>query len=134
MNFANPDVLMEFARILFFYARNGARYIRLDAIAYLWKRLGTTCMSLPETHMVVRILRGLIDVQGMPLTLVTETNVPHDKCGYFGEGNEAHWVYQFSLAPLLLYSYLLGDARALAAWTGLALHRTAAVVQFHRVS
>ncbi len=118
MNFANPDVLIEFARILFFYARNGARYIRLDAIAYLWKRLGTTCMSLPETHMVVRILRGLIDVQGLPLTLVTETNVPHDEnVSYFGDGNEAHWVYQFSLAPLLLYSYLLGDARALAAWT-----------------
>ena len=118
VNFANPDVLMEFARILFFYARNGARYIRLDAIAYLWKRLGTTCMSLPETHMVVRILRGLIDVQGIPLTLVTETNVPHEEnVSYFGEGNEAHWVYQFSLAPLLLYSYLLGDARALVSWT-----------------
>ena len=118
LNFANPDVLMEFARILFFYARNGARYIRLDAIAYLWKRIGTTCMSLPETHMVVRILRGLIDVQGMPLTLITETNVPHEEnVSYFGEGNEAHWVYQFSLAPLLLYSYLLGDARALVAWT-----------------
>ena len=118
LNFANPNVLMEFARILFFYARNGARYIRLDAIAYLWKRIGTTCMSLPETHMVVRILRGLIDVQGIPLTLVTETNVPHEEnVSYFGEGNEAHWVYQFSLAPLLLYSYLLGDARALVAWT-----------------
>ena len=118
LNFANPDVLMEFARILFFYARNGARYIRLDAIAYLWKRIGTTCMSLPETHMVVRILRGLIDVQGMPLTLITETNVPHEEnVSYFGEGNEAHWVYQFSLAPLLLYSYLLGDAKALVAWT-----------------
>ena len=118
LNFANPDVLMEFARILFFYARNGARYIRLDAIAYLWKRIGTNCMSLPETHMVVRILRGLIDVQGMPLTLITETNVPHEEnVSYFGEGNEAHWVYQFSLAPLLLYSYLLGDARALVAWT-----------------
>jgi sucrose phosphorylase len=118
VNFANPDVLMEFARILFFYARNGARYIRLDAIAYLWKRLGTTCMSLPETHMVVRILRGLIDVQGIPLTLITETNVPHEEnVSYFGEGNEAHWVYQFSLAPLLLYSYLLGDARALVSWT-----------------
>ena len=118
LNFANPNVLMEFARILFFYARNGARYIRLDAIAYLWKRIGTTCMSLPETHMVVRILRGLIDVQGMPLTLITETNVPHEEnVSYFGEGNEAHWVYQFSLAPLLLYSYLLGDAKALVAWT-----------------
>ncbi len=118
LNFANPDVLLEFVKILFFYARMGARYIRLDAVAYLWKRLGTTCMSLPETHMVVRILRGLIDVEELPLTLITETNVPHaENVSYFGEANEAHLVYQFSLAPLLLYSYIAGDSRALVEWT-----------------
>ena len=118
LNFANPDVLLEFASTLFFYAEMGARYIRLDAIAYLWKRLGTTCMSLPETHMVVRILRGLIDVEGLPITLITETNVPHEEnVSYFGDGNEAHLVYQFSLAPLLLFSYLTGDAQALVNWT-----------------
>lgn len=118
LNFANPDVLVEFVQTLFFYARMGARYIRLDAIAYLWKRLGTSCMSLPETHMVVRILRGLIDVEDLPIILITETNVPHEEnISYFGEGNEAHLVYQFSLAPLLLYSYLLGNAQALVDWT-----------------
>jgi sucrose phosphorylase len=118
LNFANPEVLLEFADILFFYARMGARYIRLDAIAYLWKRSGTTCMSLPETHMVVRILRGLIEVAELPLVLITETNVPHEEnISYFGAGNEAHLVYQFSLAPLLLFSYLFNDARALVDWT-----------------
>lgn len=118
LNFANPQVLLEFADILFFYARMGARYIRLDAIAYLWKRSGTTCMSLPETHMVVRILRGLIEVAELPLVLITETNVPHEEnISYFGSGNEAHLVYQFSLAPLLLFSYLFSDARALVDWT-----------------
>lgn len=118
LNFANPQVLIEFVDILLFYARMGARYIRLDAIAYLWKRAGTTCMSLPETHMVVRILRGLIDVAGLPIVLITETNVPHEEnVSYFGAGNEAHMVYQFSLAPLLLFSYLFGDARALSNWT-----------------
>lgn len=118
LNFANPQVLLEFADILFFYARMGARYIRLDAIAYLWKRSGTTCMSLPETHMVVRILRGLIEVAELPLVLITETNVPHEEnVSYFGAGNEAHLVYQFSLAPLLLFSYLFSDARALVDWS-----------------
>ncbi len=118
LNFANPQVLLEFADILFFYARMGARYIRLDAVAYLWKRSGTTCMSLPETHMVVRILRGLIEVAELPLVLITETNVPHEEnISYFGAGNEAHLVYQFSLAPLLLFSYLFSDARALVDWT-----------------
>ena len=117
VNFANPEVLLEFVDTLFFYAQMGATYIRLDAIAYLWKRLGTTCMSLPETHMVVRILRGLIDVEDMPITLITETNVPHENVSYFGEGNEAHLVYQFSLAPLLLFGYLTGEAQALVDWT-----------------
>jgi sucrose phosphorylase len=118
LNFANPEVLLEFASTLFFYAQMGARYIRLDAIAYLWKRLGTTCMSLPETHMVVRILRGLIDVEELPITLITETNVPHEEnVSYFGEGNEAHLVYQFSLAPLLLFSYLTGEGQPLVNWT-----------------
>ena len=75
-------------------------------------------MSLPETHMVVRILRGLIDVEDMPITLITETNVPHEEnVSYFGEGNEAHLVYQFGLAPLLLFSYLTGEAQALVDWT-----------------
>jgi sucrose phosphorylase len=68
--------------------------------------------------MVVRILRGLIDVEELPLTLITETNVPHaENVSYFGEANEAHLVYQFSLAPLLLYSYIAGDSRALVEWT-----------------
>jgi len=117
LNFSNPEVLCQFVDILFDYIDRGARYIRLDAIAFLWKRLGTNCMSLPETHMVVKIMRLLIDHAGADVVLLTETNVPHlENVSYFGQKDEAHMVYQFSLAPLLLYSYLFNDGSYLQNW------------------
>lgn len=117
LDFSNPDVLDVFVDILFFYIRQGAGIIRLDAIAFLWKRLGTSCMSLPETHVVVKILRVLTAHAAPHVRLITETNVPHEEnVSYFGTGDEAHMVYQFSLAPLLLYSFVFGDASYLTTW------------------
>lgn len=117
LNFENPQVLCQFVEILFEYINQGARFIRLDAIAFLWKRLDTPCMSLPETHMVVKIMRLLIEHSGAPVQLLTETNVPHaENVSYFGQQDEADMVYQFSLAPLLLYSYLFNDGRYLQSW------------------
>jgi len=117
LNFANPEVLAEMVDVFFRYVEHGARYIRLDAIAYLWKTLGTTCLHLRETHLVVKVLRLLLEASGQPVRLVTETNVPHEEnVSYFGAGDEAHIVYQFSLAPLLLYSYVFEDASYLTTW------------------
>ena len=117
LDFSNPAVLKEFAEILLFYAARGAGLIRLDAIAFLWKRLGTSCLNLPETHAVVKALRLLLGYLKADVRLVTETNVPHEEnVSYFGDGDEAHMVYQFSLAPLLLYSYVFGDASYLTTW------------------
>ncbi|MEQ9450590.1 MAG: alpha-amylase family glycosyl hydrolase [Pseudomonadales bacterium] len=117
LDFTNPDVLVEFVEILSFYAARGARLVRLDAVGYLWKRLGTTCLNLPETHVVVKILRVLAEQLCPSLRLITETNVPHEEnVAYFGDGDEAHLVYQFSLAPLLLYSFVFGDGSYLRQW------------------
>jgi sucrose phosphorylase len=117
LDFSNPAVFEEFVDILFFYLQRGARLVRLDAIGFLWKRLGTSCMNLPEVHSVVKILRLLLQLAGSEARLVTETNVPHvENVSYFGTGDEAHMVYQFSLAPLLLYSYVFGDASYLTTW------------------
>ncbi len=125
LNFANPDVLLEFIGILLFYLGQGARVIRLDAIAYLWKEIGTPCIHLPETHEVVRLLRAVVDHVAPGTLLLTETNVPHhENLSYFGlerlaeggEPDEAHLVYQFSLPPLLLHTLTAGDATLLASW------------------
>ncbi len=119
LNYANPDVLFEFLDLLLFYISMGAGIIRLDAIAYLWKKNGTPCIHLPETHAVVKLFRDLINLTAPHAQLLTETNVPHaENISYFGAGDEAHLVYQFALPPLLLHALLAGDARHLSDWAG----------------
>ena len=104
-------------KVLAHYLSAGIRVIRLDAIAYLWKDLHTSCVSLPQTHEVVRVLRSLVDTYEQKVLLLTETNVPnHENLSYFGNGNEAHIIYNFSLPPLLLHALLAGHCRHLKAW------------------
>jgi sucrose phosphorylase len=117
VDFANPDVLFEYLDILLLYVHHGARLIRLDAIAYLWKRIGTPCIHLPETHEVVKLLRDILAMLAPGVLLLSETNVPHaENISYFGDGDEAHMVYQFSLPPLLLHALNSGDASYLSEW------------------
>ncbi|GBG10573.1 glucosyltransferase [Paenibacillus agaridevorans] len=118
LNFANPDVLLDILRVLLFYTRKGARFIRLDAIGFAWKKPGTTCMHLEELHTLVKLMRQVVDIASPSTILITETNVPHkDNIGYFGNGfDEAHMVYQFPLPPLTLYSFLRCDAGKLMQW------------------
>eukprot|EP00913_Durusdinium_trenchii_P028306 g26534.t1 len=117
LNFANPDVLLEMLDILLTYVERGARIIRLDAIAYLWKQPGTSCIHLDETHAVVKLMRDLLDAVAPGTILLTETNVPHaENISYFGDGDEAQMIYQFSLAPLLLDAFLNSDAGPFVDW------------------
>lgn len=118
LNYRNPLVLLEMTRIMLEYVRRGARIIRLDAVAYLWKEVGTRCIHLPQTHAVVRFLRRVLDLAAPGTLLLTETNVPHaENVSYFGRGNDAaHMVYQFSLPPLLLDAIHEGDTSILANW------------------
>ncbi len=117
LNFATPELLIEMLDILLLYVEHRARIVRLDAIGFLWKQIGTSCMHLPQTHAVVKLMRHLLDAIAPQTILLTETNVPHkENVSYFGQGDEARAVYQFSLAPLLLDAYLQQDARSLADW------------------
>ena len=117
LNYANPDVLLEFIDILLYYLRRGARMVRLDAVAYLWKELGTNCIHLPQTHQVVKLFRDVVELVEPGALLMTETNVPHvENMSYFGNGDEAHVIYQFSLPPLLLHGIFAGTSRYLNAW------------------
>ena len=117
LNFANPEVLYEMTRILLFYLDMGARIIRLDAIAFLWKELGTSCLHLPQTHEVVKLFRTIFEIIDPRLILLTETNVPNEEnLSYFGDNDEANMIYQFSLPPLLLHALHTGAAQHLTAW------------------
>ncbi len=117
LNYRCPRVLAEMVDILLMYVERGASIIRLDAIAYLWKEVGTSCIHLPQTHAIVKLLRLVLEAAAPDVWLLTETNVPHhENISYFGQGDEAHLVYQFSLPPLLLDAFVQQDAGPLQRW------------------
>lgn len=118
LNAANPDVILDLTRILLEYVARGADFIRLDAIAFLWKTIGTSCIHLPETHMIIQLWRDMLDLAAPHVILITETNVPHhENISYFGDGtNEAQLVYNFALPPLVMHTLNTGSAADLTQW------------------
>jgi sucrose phosphorylase len=118
LNFSNPDVLLEFVRILRFYMESGVRTIRLDAVAFLWKVIGTSCINLPQTHEIVKVFRLIIERYFPRALFITETNIPNiENLKYFGNSNEAHVIYNFSLPPLLLHAMWQGNSDYLVKWS-----------------
>ncbi|ETX07248.1 alpha-amylase family glycosyl hydrolase [Candidatus Entotheonella palauensis] len=118
LNFSDPQLLWELTRILLEYMVRGARVIRLDAIAFMWKEIGTTCLHLPQTHEIIKLFRTVTDAVAPHVVLLTETNVPHhENVAYFGNGrDEAHMVYQFPLPPLTAHALIRGTGAYLTAW------------------
>ncbi|MEO0451785.1 MAG: sugar phosphorylase [Pseudomonadota bacterium] len=117
LDFKNPEVLLEFLRITRLHIENGVRVIRLDAVAFLWKTVGTNCIHLPETHAIIQLMRVLLDYHPESVVLLTETNVPNkENLSYFGMRNEAHSIYNFSLPPLLVHALLTGTSEYLNQW------------------
>ena len=111
LNFKSEDVLFEFLDILFYYIYHGVRIIRLDAIAYLWKEVGTSCIHLENTHEIVKLFRDILSTLAPHVLILTETNVPYEEnLSYFGDGDEANIIYQFSLPPLLLHALQTGNS------------------------
>ncbi len=118
LNYANYHVLIAILDVLLFYVQKGAKLIRLDAIAFLWKEIGTSCIHLPQTHEVIQLMREVIHKVAPEVVIITETNVPHDEnISYFGSGDdEAQMVYNFALPPLAAHTILSGDTTALTKW------------------
>jgi sucrose phosphorylase len=117
-NFKSLNVLERMIDVLLFYVKQGATILRLDAIAYLWKEIGTNCIHLTQTHDMVKLFRSILDIVAPDVMIITETNVPHpENISYFGEGrDEAQMVYNFTLPPLLFYSFVKEDASVLSQW------------------
>ena len=118
LNYANYKVLIAVLDALLFYIQKGASLIRLDAIAFVWKELGTNCIHLPQTHELIQLMREFIHKIAPETIIITETNVPHDEnISYFGSGeDEAQMVYNFALPPLIAHSILKADCSAMTKW------------------
>lgn len=117
VDFRNEQVLLEYLSIIGHYLDQGAQWIRLDAVAFLWKKVGTTCIHLPETHEAIKLLRLLTEYKNAHALLISETNVPNrENLTYFGNSNEAHIIYNFSLPPLVIHALLAGNCTYLKTW------------------
>ena len=118
LNFASPDVLIAMVDVLLHYLMEGANYIRLDAVGFMWKIPGTHCIHLEQTHQLIQFFRAITEAVAPGTVIITETNVPHkDNISYFGNGeNEAQMVYQFSLPPLVLHAIHRQDVHTLSQW------------------
>ncbi|GLS90713.1 sucrose phosphorylase [Psychromonas marina] len=116
-DFRNPEVLKSFVSIIRLYLDMGVKIFRFDAVAFLWKKLGSSCINLPETHEVIRLLRTLIEHSHPDAVIITETNIPNTQnLTYFGNANEAHAIYNFSLPPLLINTLVTGSCLYLKRW------------------
>ncbi len=117
LDFSNPDMLVEFLRILRMHITQGVRIVRLDAVAFLWKKPGSSSIHLPQTHEIIRLMRTLVNFDKERVVLITETNVPNqENLSYFGNQNEAHVIYNFSLPPLMVHALLTGKSDYLKKW------------------
>ena len=117
LDFRNPQVLKQFISIIKQYLDNGVKIFRLDAVAFLWKEMGTNCLNLAQTHEMVRLFRTLIEQAQHDAIIITETNIPNrENLSYFGNSNEAHCIYNFSLPPLLVNSLVTGNCAYLKQW------------------
>ncbi len=87
VNWANPDVLVEYADVICFLANAGVEVLRLDAIAFMWKRLGTNCQNQPEVHDITRVLRSVLRIVAPAAAFKAEAIVgPDDLIEYLGTG------------------------------------------------
>ena len=118
LNFKNPTVLLRFIKIMIHLVNNGVTIFRLDAIAYLWKKNGTNCINLKQTHEIVKLLRLITNLLNVETIIITETNLPEkENLSYFGKNDEANWIYNFSLPPLLIHAFLFENSSYLNKWS-----------------
>jgi len=118
LNFRNPSVLIQFIKIMIHLINNGVTIFRLDAIAYLWKESGTKCINLKQTHEIIKLLRNISNLLNIQTTIITETNLPeNENLSYFGKNDEANWIYNFSLPPLLIHAFLFENSSYLNKWS-----------------
>ena len=110
LNFDNPAVADAVLSAVDFWLERGVDGLRLDAIPYLFKREGTACENLPETHAFIRRLRAHIDGRFEDRLLLAEANQwPDDAARYFGAGDECHMAFHFPMMPRLFMAMHMED-------------------------
>ncbi len=117
LNWQNPKIIFEFLNLVITYINSGIKWFRLDAVGFIWKESGTTCLHLPKAHLIVKALRIQLSNLLNDGVLITETNVPQkENLSYIESGDEAHMAYNFPLPPLILEAVINSKADILNSW------------------
>ena len=117
LNWQNPKMLLEFLNLVILYIKNGIKWFRLDAVGFIWKQSGTTCLHLTKAHLIIKVLRIKLSALLSEGVLITETNVPQkENLSYLESKDEAHMAYNFPLPPLLLEAVVTSRADILNTW------------------
>ena len=116
LNYRSEKTILHILDILGFYLYRGARLIRLDAIGFIWKESGTSCMSLDKTHKLVQLISLFGKEIDKDSIIITETNVPHKENISYLTKDEADLVYNFTLPPLLLHTIFSEDSSVFNNW------------------
>jgi len=106
LNYHNPEVFIEMIDIILFWANKGADIMRLDAVAFLWKRLGTSCQNLREAHLLLQLMKDCCQVTAPGVLFIAEAIVaPSEINKYFGEdaviAKECEIAYNASFMALM---------------------------------
>jgi amylosucrase len=106
LNYANPCVFIEMLDILLFWANQGVDVLRLDAVAFLWKQIGTTCQNERKAHLILQLLKDCCQVTAPGVLFIAEAIVaPIEIIKYFGEdaivAKECEIAYNATLMALL---------------------------------
>ena len=120
LNYANPDVFVEMLKVMLELANAGVEILRIDAVAFTWKRMGTNCQNQPEAHYLAQAFRSLLAIAAPGVLVKAEAIVaPGDLLQYLGayesQRRECHLAYHNQLMVMLWSSMATGDARLAAA-------------------
>jgi sucrose phosphorylase len=114
VNYKNPLLFMKMAETLLYFVLRGARTLRLDAIGYIWKEWGTSCMHHPKAHKLVELFRAISDLFSPSTILLAESmEPPADAQRYLTEGEikKGHLAYNFLPCGLIPYSFITENAK-----------------------
>ena len=120
LNFSNPAVLVEMLDVILFYGNLGVDVLRIDAPAFIWKQIGTTCQNLPRAHTILRLLKQCVQVASPGMALLGEAIVaPKEIMNYFGTSNyiakECDFAYNATQMALQWDALATGDTRLMLA-------------------
>lgn len=111
LNYTNPEVFREMIKVLLFLSNLGVDILRLDAVAFTWKQVGTTSQNLPQAHTILQLMKACAQVVAPGTAFIAEAIVaPHEVIRYFGEGEA--WGKECEIAYHATFMASLWDAMA----------------------